>query len=56
MAEGKKIMARVVDLTLTFTNISSNISGFMSGTNSHFETITSVFSNTHQHEQVIMAR
>ncbi|KAJ8441650.1 hypothetical protein Cgig2_019784 [Carnegiea gigantea] len=54
--KGKKRMSEVIDLTSTFTNMSSNISGFMSGMNSHIETIVSAFTTTQQHEQVIMAR
>ena len=49
-------MPEVVDLTSTFTSMSSNITGFMSGMNCHLETIASAFSTTQQHEQVIMAR
>ncbi|KAJ8420120.1 hypothetical protein Cgig2_033724 [Carnegiea gigantea] len=56
MGKGKKRMSEVIDLTSTFTNVSSNISGFMSGMNSHLETIASAFTTTQQHEQVIMAR
>jgi len=48
-------MTEVVDLTFTLTNISSNIYGFMSGMNSHLETIASAFATIQQHEQVIMA-
>ncbi|KAJ8429772.1 hypothetical protein Cgig2_006463 [Carnegiea gigantea] len=56
MGKGKKRMSEVIDLTSTFTNISSNIFGFMSGMNSHLETIASAFTTTQQREQVIMAR
>ncbi|KAJ8428048.1 hypothetical protein Cgig2_024100 [Carnegiea gigantea] len=56
MGKGKKRMSEVIDLTSTFTNVSSNISGFMSGMNSHLEIITSAFTTTQQHEQVILAR
>ncbi|KAJ8452078.1 hypothetical protein Cgig2_016659 [Carnegiea gigantea] len=56
MGKGKKKMSEVIDLTSTFTNVSSNISGFMSGMNSHIETIASAFTTTQQHEQVILAR
>ncbi|KAJ8431931.1 hypothetical protein Cgig2_023740 [Carnegiea gigantea] len=55
MGKGKKRMLDVIDLTSTFTNMSSNISCFMSGMNSHLETIASAFTTTQQHEQVIMA-
>ncbi|KAJ8450592.1 hypothetical protein Cgig2_020229 [Carnegiea gigantea] len=56
MGKGKKRMLEVIDLTFTFTNMSSNISGFISSMNSHLETIASAFTTTQQHEQVIMAR
>ena len=56
MGKGKKRMSEVIDLTSTFTNMSFDISGFMSGMNSHLETIASAFITTHQHEQVIMVR
>jgi len=49
-------MPEVVDLTSTFTSMSSNIIGFMSGMNCHLETTASAFSTTQQHEQVIIAR
>uniref|UniRef100_A0A7C9CJX8 Uncharacterized protein n=1 Tax=Opuntia streptacantha TaxID=393608 RepID=A0A7C9CJX8_OPUST len=55
-SKGKKRMSEVVDLTSTFTSMSSNITGFMSGMNCHLETIASAFSTTQQHEQVIIAR
>jgi len=56
MGKGKKRMSEVIDLTSTFTIVSSNISSFMSGMNSHLETIASAFTTTQQHEQVIMSR
>ncbi|KAJ8425075.1 hypothetical protein Cgig2_027953 [Carnegiea gigantea] len=55
IGKGKKRMSEVTNLTSTFTNMSSNISSFMSGMNPHLETIASTFTTTQQHEQVIMA-
>jgi len=49
MGKGKKRMSEVIDLTSTFTIVSSNISSFMSGMNSHLETIASAFTTTQQH-------
>ena len=55
IGKGKKRMSEVTDLTSAFTNVSSNISSFMSGMHPYLETIASTFTTTQQHEQVIMA-
>uniref|UniRef100_A0A7C8YZH7 Uncharacterized protein n=1 Tax=Opuntia streptacantha TaxID=393608 RepID=A0A7C8YZH7_OPUST len=55
MDKAKKKMSGVVDLT-SFSNVSSNLCGFMEGMNSHLSSIASAFATTQQHEQVLMAR
>lgn len=52
----KRKMPEVVDLTSSFKDMSSNLSGFMSGMNAHMSTIANALSTTQQHEQAIMAR
>ena len=42
-------MLEVMDLTSPFTNVSFNISGFMSGINLHMENYSKCFSTTEQH-------
>uniref|UniRef100_A0A7C8Z0E4 Uncharacterized protein n=1 Tax=Opuntia streptacantha TaxID=393608 RepID=A0A7C8Z0E4_OPUST len=56
MDKAKKKMSGVVDLTSSFSNVSSNLCGFMEGMNSHLSSIASAFATTQQHEQVLMAR
>ncbi|KAJ8431167.1 hypothetical protein Cgig2_019843 [Carnegiea gigantea] len=55
MGKGKKRMLEVTDLPSTFTNMSSNIYGLMSGMNFHLETITSAFTTIQQHEQKLVS-
>ncbi|KAH9611654.1 hypothetical protein KSS87_022565 [Heliosperma pusillum] len=47
-------MSEVVDLTTSFKDMSSNLSGFMDGMNAHISTIANALSTTQQHEQAIM--
>ena len=56
MDKAKKKMAGVVNLTSSFSNVSSNLCGFMEGMNSHLSSIASALATTQQHEQVLMAR
>ncbi|XP_074321775.1 uncharacterized protein LOC141658956 [Silene latifolia] len=52
----KRKMPEVVDLTTSFKDMSSNLSGFMNGMNVHMSTIANALSTTQRHEQAIMVR
>ena len=54
MDKEKTKMSGVVDLTSSFSNVSSNLCGFMEGMNSHLSSIASAL--LQQHEQVLLAR
>lgn len=54
--KGKKRMPEILDLTSSFNEVSTNLSGFMSGMNSHLETIASALNTSQQHEQALMVR
>jgi len=56
--EGKKKVSQseIVDLTSSFNNVSSTLTGFMNDMNSHLSNIESALCTTQQHEQALMNR